>query len=64
MSNAGLAPTTPANQDGVEQRQGRPVLALLLAFVLATLVGVIALRLHGQWRRRCSWCSVLLPLPD
>ena len=49
MSDAGLAQTSPANQGGVGQRQGRPVLALILAIVLAALVGVIALRLHGQW---------------
>ncbi|MGI9465466.1 MAG: cell cycle histidine kinase CckA [Aestuariivirgaceae bacterium] len=49
MSDAGLAQTPPANQDSDGQRQGRPILAVVLAIVLAGLVGVIALRLHGQW---------------
>ncbi len=49
MSDAGLAQTAPQSSGGVSQRQGRPVLAIVLAVLLAGLVGVIGLRLHGQW---------------
>ncbi len=49
MSDAGLVQTAPQNQKGANQRQGRPVLAIVLAIVLAGLVTVVAIRLHGQW---------------